>query len=134
MRAALEDMSVKYIKEKVLPLVLKRLTSEEHEAFMKPIKALMRKDNFVQIVWDMIITYEDRVQKGWGLTNDTIKQAGMNSDKIAEVLKKKTHHVKPVLASDQIASLLPLVNHTTKHFGFLINSQSEKSRNALESD
>ncbi len=66
MRAALEDMSVKYIKEKVLPLVLNRLTSEEHEAFMKPIKALMLKDNFVQIVWDMIITYEDRVQKGLG--------------------------------------------------------------------
>ena len=32
----------------------------------------------------------------------------------------------PVIASDQIATLLPLVNHTTKQFGFVINSQSVK--------
>jgi hypothetical protein len=50
----------------------------------------------------------------------------MNSDEIAQVLKKKTHHVIPVIASDKIATLLPLVNHTTKQFGFAINSQSEK--------
>jgi hypothetical protein len=68
----------------------------------------------------------ERVQKGWGLTNHTIKQEGMNSDEIAQVLKKKTHHVIPVIASDQIATLLPLVNHTTKPFGFVINSQSLK--------
>jgi hypothetical protein len=34
--------------------------------------------------------------------------------------------VIPVIASDQIATLLPLVNHTTKEFGFVINSQSLK--------
>ncbi len=51
----------------------------------------------------------------------------MNSDEIARILKKKTHHVIPVIASDQIATLLPLVNHTTKHFGFVIKSQSEKN-------
>ena len=51
----------------------------------------------------------------------------MNSDEIAQVLKKKTHHVIPVIASDQIPTLLPLVNHTTKQFGFVINSQSEKN-------
>ena len=45
-------------------------------------------------------------QKGWGLTNHTIKQEGMNSDEIAQVLKKKTHHVIPVIPSDQIATLL----------------------------
>ena len=50
----------------------------------------------------------------------------MNSDEIAQVLKKKTHHVIPVIASDQIATLLPLVNQKTQHFGFVINSQSEK--------
>ena len=49
----------------------------------------------------------------------------MTSDEIAQVLKKKTHHVIPVIVSDQIATLLPLVYHTTKHFGFVINSQSE---------
>ena len=54
----------------------------------------------------------------------------MNSDEIAQVLKKKTHHVIPVIASDQIATLLPLVNHTTKQFGFVINPQSlKKTRN-----
>ena len=50
----------------------------------------------------------------------------MTSDEIAQVLKKKTHHVIPVIASDQIATLLPLVNQKTQHFGFVINSQSEK--------
>ncbi len=74
----------------------------------------------------------DRVQKGWGLTKHTIKQAGMTSDEIAQVLKKKTHDVILVISSDQIASLLPLVNHITKQFGFVINSQSEKTRNELE--
>ncbi len=47
---------------------------------------------------------KDRVQKGWGLTNDTIK----------------------LIASDQIATLLPLVDHATQHFGFVINYQSFK--------
>ena len=50
----------------------------------------------------------------------------MTSDEIAQVLKKKTHHVIPVIASDQIATLLRLVNQKTQHFGFVINSQSEK--------
>jgi hypothetical protein len=52
------------------------------------------------------------VQNGLGLTNDTIKQEGMTSDEIAEVLKKMTRHIIPVIASDQIASLLPLVNQS----------------------
>ena len=68
----------------------------------------------------------NRVQKGWGLTNHSIKCEGMTSDEIANVLKKKTHHVIPVIASVQIATLLPLVNHTTKEFSFLISSQSDK--------
>ena len=42
------------------------------------------------------------------------------------MLKKKTHHVIPVIASDQIDTLLPLVNQKSQHFGFVINSQSEK--------
>ena len=79
-----------------------------------------------KLMWDVIIADQDRVQRGWGLTNDTIKQEGMTSDEIAQVLKKKTHHVIPVIASAQIATLLPLVNQKTQHFGFVINSQSLK--------
>ena len=73
----------------------------------------------------------ERGQKGWGLTNHTIKQDGLNSDEIAQVLKKKTHHVIPVIASDQTAKLLPLVNNKTQHFGFVINSQSEKNQECI---
>ncbi len=32
-------------------------------------------------MWDVIIADKDRVQKGWGLANDTIKQAGMKLQK-----------------------------------------------------
>ncbi len=60
----------------------------------------------------------ERVQKRWGLTNHTIKQEGMNSDEISQALQKKTHHVIPDIASDPIATLIPIVNHTTKQFFF----------------
>jgi hypothetical protein len=80
-----------------------------------------------QLMRDVIIVDQHRGQKGWGRTNNTIKQEGMNSDEIAQVLKKKTHHVIPVIASDQIATLPPLVNHTTKQLGFVINTQSEQN-------
>ncbi len=86
--------------------------------FIKITKAGVPKDDFIEKVWDVIMADPERVQKGWGLTNHTIKQEGMISDEIAQVLKKKTHHVIPVIASDQIATLLRLVNHTTKQFGF----------------
>ena len=79
-----------------------------------------------QLMLDAIMADTQRVQKGWGLTNDSIKCEGMTSDAIVKVLKKKSHHTIPVIASDQIASLLSLVNHTTKEFGFVINSQSDK--------
>ncbi len=49
----------------------------------------------------------------------------MNSDEMAQVLKK-THNVIPVIASDQIATLLPLVNHIIIQLVFVINSQSVK--------
>ena len=91
----------------------------------------MPKDEFIEKVWNVIMADPERGQKGWGLTNHTIKQEGMNSDEIAQVLKKKTHHVIPVIASDQIATLLPLVNNKTQHFGFVINSQSEKNQECI---
>ncbi len=83
------------------------------------------KDECIQKIWVVIMADPERVKHGWGLTNHRIKREGMDSDEIAQVLKKKTHHVIPVITSDQIAKLLPLVNHTTKQFGFVINSQSE---------
>ena len=39
---------------------------------------------------------------------------------------KKTHYIIPVIASNDIPTLLPLVGPTTKEFGFVINSQSDK--------
>ena len=87
-----------------------------------------------QLMYNVI--YDDfyRKQKGWGLTNDTITEEGMTTDEIQEVLKKKTHHIIPVIASNDIPTLLPLVGPTTKEFGFVINSQSDKKNQyALES-
>ncbi len=123
MRAALQKMTVAHIKENVLPLFMKRLTSTEDEAFIKITKLGVPKDDFIEKVWDLIMADPERGQKGWGLTNHTINQEGMNSDEISQVLKKKTNHVIPVIAYDQIATaatLQPLVNHTTKQFGFVI--------------
>ena len=60
------------------------------------------------------------------IANDTITKEGMTTDEIQEVLKKKTHHIIPVIASNDIPTLLPLVGPTTKEFGFVINSQSDK--------
>ena len=107
MRSALEKMTVAHTKQNVLPLFMKRETSEEDAAFIKITKAGMAKDEFIEKVWAVIMADQNRGQKGWGLTNHTIKQEGMNSDEIAQVLKNKTHHVIPVIASDQIATLLP---------------------------
>ena len=131
-------MSAHDIRTIVLPLFLVKKKQRDVNPFEK-ITPIVDKARYAQIVdqniavevvrqlmWKTILEDQYRVQKGWGLTNDTIKQEGMTSDEIAQVLKKKTHHVIPVIASDQIATLLPLVNHTTQHFGFVINSQSEK--------
>ena len=87
-----------------------------------------------QLMWKVIVDDPKREQKGWGLTNDTITKEGMTTDEIQEVLKKKTHHIIPVIPSNDIPTLLPLVGPTTKEFGFVINSQSDKkSGYALES-
>ena len=45
----------------------------------------------------------------------------MTTDEIQDVLKKKTHHIIPIIASNDIPTLLPLVGPTTKEFGFVIN-------------
>ena len=77
-------------------------------------------------MFQIILKHPEREQKGWGLTNDTITKEGMTTDDIQKVLKKKTHHIIPVIASNDIPTLLPLVGPTTKEFGFVINSQSDK--------
>jgi hypothetical protein len=94
-------MTVDHIKQTGLPLFINDF--EKAEAFRKAIK-YDPKDKVVHKVWDLIMADPERVQKGWGLTNNTIKREGMNSDEIAQVLKKKTHHVIPVMASDQMAT------------------------------
>ena len=104
----------------ILPLKL------DKDKYLQVMETGMPLEHTRKLMWDVIIAHQDRVQRGWGLTNDTIKQKGMTTDEIAQVLKKKTHHVIPVIASAQIATLLPLVNQKTQHFGFVINSQSLK--------
>ena len=47
---------------------------------------------------EIILKHPERVQNGWGLTNDTISKEGMTTDDIQEVLKKKAHHIIPVIA------------------------------------
>jgi hypothetical protein len=119
------SMTAVFMKAEILPKVMK-----PGIAYNK--MALLPKNELRQALWDKILVDPGLLAElgppktGQGLTNHTIKQEGMNSDEIAQVLKKKTHHVIPVIASDQIATLLPLVNNTTKEFGFVINSQSLK--------
>ena len=54
------------------------------------------KAKMVERLWDII--YADKIsggkpKEGWGLTNHSIKQEDMTSGEIAQVLKKKPHHV-----------------------------------------
>ena len=90
--------------------------------------ALTSSDAIRNKMFNIIVNHPNRValQNGWGLTNDTITKEGMTTDEIQEVLKKKTHHIIPVIASNYIPTLLLLVGPTTKEFGFVINSQSDK--------
>ena len=136
-------LDIRALKEKLFNMTAILIKADILPKVMKPGKAYNKlswgpKDILVQTVWDLIyddpelqndigIFFTSQEHKtGKGLTNDTIKQEGMTSDEIAQVLKRKTHHVIPVIASDQIATLLPLVNQKTEQFGFVINSQSEK--------
>ena len=43
-----------------------------------------------------------------------------------KILKDKTHRVIPVIASDQIKTLLPLVNKNTHEFAFVMNMDTSK--------
>ena len=134
---------IRALKEKIFTMTAILIKQDILPKVMKPGKpynklAGSNRDTLIQTVWDLIYADPDlqneigiflisqEHQTGKGLPNDTIKQEGMTSDEIAQVLKKKTHHVIPVIASDQIATLLPLVNNKTQRFGFVINSQSEK--------
>ena len=125
----LNELTDDEIRQRIFPL----FTPKTNAASIKETLAFNKLDaNIIRTkMFNIILNHPNRVLNGWGLTNHTIKQEGMNSDEIAQVLKKKTHHVIPVIASDQIATLLPLVNNKTQHFGFVINSQSEKNQECI---
>ena len=91
----------------------------QHANIMNPSN---NSESMRQLMWKVIVGDPVREQRGWGLTNDTITKEGMTTDEIQAVLKKKTHHIIPVIASNDIPTLLPLVGPTTKEFGFVINS------------
>ena len=110
-------MSAVDIRTHVLPLFLTKSAPEQKNPYTSKhvvdpniLPPKFDKDKYIQVMetgmplehtrtlmWDVIIADQDRVQRGWGLTNDTIKQEGMTSDEIAQVLKKKTHHVMELL-------------------------------------
>jgi hypothetical protein len=54
--------------------------------------------------------------------NGSVTSGGMTTSEIADFLEIKTHHIVPVIAKDQMDLLLPFVNHDTKQFYFVINS------------
>ena len=108
LRKRIYKMSAVDIRNHVLPLFLTKYAPEQHNPFASKravnpnIPPKLDKNKYLQVMetglsaditrtlmWDKIIADKDRVQRGWGLTNDTVKQEGMTSDEIAQVLKKK---------------------------------------------
>lgn len=58
-------------------------------------------------------------QSGRGMDNNN---DGMRGDQIQEILKKETGENIPVIAADEMDTILPLINKNKKEFGFVINS------------
>ena len=50
-----------------------------------------------------------------------VEEAGMSGENIETVLKQKLHKYIPVIAANEIPTLLPYVNSKTKDFSFIIN-------------
>ena len=55
-----------------------------------------------------------------------VQQCGMNSDEIEKVLSSKLHHAVPVIAADELHTLLPTINSKTQRVGVVINSQDHQ--------
>ena len=87
----------------------------------------LQKAKLVDRMYNIIYDHPQRAEnmEGWGTTNATIKRDGMTSEEMQAVLKKKLHHVIPVIPSNGISDVSPLVNSKTQHFGFVINSNSD---------
>lgn len=51
---------------------------------------------------------------------------GLYTDEIEKILQEKTHRIIPVIASDQVKSLVPLVDKNTKDFAFVMNLDNSK--------
>ena len=126
-------LDIKEIKQKLLnttilnlkAIVLPKFVTSKSE--QDEIRKITNKAKLVGRIFNIIYDHPQRAEnmEGWGTTNATIKKEGMTSDEIQAVLKKKLHHVIPVIPSNGISDLLPLVNSKTQHFGFVINSQSD---------
>ena len=126
-------LDIKELKHKLLNTTIPNLKAIVLPKFVASkskqdeIKKIINKGELVGRLFNIIYDHPQRADnmEGWGTTNATIKQDGMTSDEIQAVLKKKLHHVIPVIPSNGISDLLPLVNSKTQHFGFVINSQSD---------
>lgn len=51
---------------------------------------------------------------------------GLYTDEIEKILQEKTHRIIPVIASDQVKTLAPLVDKNTKDFAFVMNLDNSK--------
>ncbi len=87
-------MSAEYIRSNILPLFLTKYSPNQNNPYtakrvvdtnilppkfdknkyMQVIEPGVPTDDTRKLMWDVIIADQDRAQRGWGLTNDTIKQ------------------------------------------------------------
>ena len=118
-RDRLRNTNTTNMTKKIVP----RYLTEREKSFYNTLSSVDQKR---QYLYGKIISSDDFNKQNWqsgtGVTIDGIKHEGMSSEEIAQVLKDRTHHVVPVIASDEIATLAPLVGPKTKQFGFIINS------------
>ena len=64
--------------------------------------------------------------KGQSVGQSAHDDDGLYTDEIEKILKEKTHRIIPVIASDQVKSLVPLVDKNTKDFAFVMNLDNSK--------
>ena len=59
-----------------------------------------------------------------------VEEAGMSGEQIEKVLGQKLHKYIPIIAANEIPTLLPYVNSKTKDFSFIINSEPSSQSGA----